>query len=231
MKIWRCRVCGYIHRGETPPLRCPICNAGASKFEEIDEASIPEKQIKKAQTGVGVKSSQFKSEKAGQNRNPGQSVKSTGVISGSSGDTPTSEKIKALLVKHHLHPISVHTPNGILPVVAVLWIGAWIFGYDTFAKAAFINLIFVIAVLPFVVFTGFLEWQKKYNGALTLIFKIKIAAAAMTCLLSVISFIWYISEPNVLSSSMAWLFILINILMLLSVGIAGHIGGKFVFKD
>ncbi len=230
MKIWRCRVCGYIHRGETPPARCPICNAGASKFEEIDEASIPE-QIKKRQTGAGIESSQFKSGKMGQDRNTGQSVKNTGVIPDSSGEMSTFEKIQVLLVKHHLHPISVHTPNGILPLVTILWIGAWIFGYDTFAKAAFISLIFVIAVLPFVVFTGFLEWQKKYNRALTLIFKIKIAAASMTCLFSLISLIWYIVEPDVLNSSTAWLFIMINILMLLSVGIAGHIGGKFVFKD
>lgn len=229
MKVWRCTICGYIHRGDTPPSRCPVCNAGAGKFEEIDEASIPEKQFKMKKTGG--RPSQI---------NPGQVRQDTGserpapeVSSLSQPHTEESvfEKIKALLIRHHLHPISVHTPNGILPVVVILWVVSWISGYEILSKAAFINLVFVIALLPFVIFTGFLEWQRKYKGALTLIFKIKIAAAALTCLLCIISFIWYIVEPDVLGSSNASIFIFINIIMLIAVGIAGHIGGKFVFKD
>lgn len=35
MKKWRCLVCGYIHEGENPPVRCPVCEAPASKFEEV----------------------------------------------------------------------------------------------------------------------------------------------------------------------------------------------------
>jgi len=35
MKKWRCTVCGYIHEGENAPVRCPVCEAPASKFEEI----------------------------------------------------------------------------------------------------------------------------------------------------------------------------------------------------
>ena len=35
MKKWRCRVCGYVHEGPTPPERCPVCGAPASEFEEI----------------------------------------------------------------------------------------------------------------------------------------------------------------------------------------------------
>lgn len=35
MKKWRCTVCGYIHEGENPPVRCPVCEAPASKFEAV----------------------------------------------------------------------------------------------------------------------------------------------------------------------------------------------------
>lgn len=35
MKSWKCTVCGYIHDGETPPEKCPICNVGPEKFMQI----------------------------------------------------------------------------------------------------------------------------------------------------------------------------------------------------
>ena len=35
MKKWRCTVCGYIHNGEEPPEKCPVCGADKSLFEEI----------------------------------------------------------------------------------------------------------------------------------------------------------------------------------------------------
>ncbi len=42
MKVWQCSVCKYIHKGDTPPEKCPICGVEAEKFIEIDEASILE---------------------------------------------------------------------------------------------------------------------------------------------------------------------------------------------
>ena len=29
-----CKVCGYVHEGESAPEECPVCHAPASKFEE-----------------------------------------------------------------------------------------------------------------------------------------------------------------------------------------------------
>jgi len=34
MKKWICTICGYVHEGDTPPEKCPICGAPASKFAE-----------------------------------------------------------------------------------------------------------------------------------------------------------------------------------------------------
>ena len=36
MKKNRCTICGYIHEGETPPDRCPVCDAPASAFEMME---------------------------------------------------------------------------------------------------------------------------------------------------------------------------------------------------
>lgn len=33
IKVWRCRVCGYLCGRETPPEICPICKAGKDRFE------------------------------------------------------------------------------------------------------------------------------------------------------------------------------------------------------
>ncbi|MGP1412052.1 MAG: rubredoxin-like domain-containing protein [Peptoanaerobacter stomatis] len=35
IKSWKCTICGYIHDGETPPEKCPICGYGPEKFMQI----------------------------------------------------------------------------------------------------------------------------------------------------------------------------------------------------
>lgn len=206
MKVWQCTVCKYIHKGDEPPEKCPICGVDASKFIEIDEADIPEKTPKRKQpTPI-----EEKIEAAPQT---------------------LMDKVEALLCKHHAHPISVHAPNGILPAAMVLLVLAWFFKSDLLAKAAMINLIFVITALPFVIYTGMLEWKRKYNSAMTLIFKIKMLAAAITSACCAISIIWYFLDPSILGSMKSMVFLLMNVIMLAAAGIAGHIGGKLVFKD
>lgn len=37
MKKWICEVCGYIHEGDTPPERCPVCGEGKEKFRLLDD--------------------------------------------------------------------------------------------------------------------------------------------------------------------------------------------------
>jgi rubrerythrin len=36
MKKWRCKICGYVHEGENPPDKCPICGATKDRFELIE---------------------------------------------------------------------------------------------------------------------------------------------------------------------------------------------------
>ena len=37
MKKWVCSVCGYVHEGDTPPEKCPVCKQPAEKFNLVDE--------------------------------------------------------------------------------------------------------------------------------------------------------------------------------------------------
>jgi rubredoxin/uncharacterized membrane protein len=242
MKKWQCSVCKYIHTGETPPDKCPVCGVSGNKFillETGDDTGTKEKSSPKAiaqkpdskipdppHTTLVIK--------------PGEHGESVPIKVLGNSDARKSEaqktenfydKITGLMVKHHAHPVSVHMPNGILPAAVVLFILAGILDNSLFEKAGFINLVFVILALPLVLFSGVIEWKKKYNQAFTLIFKIKILAATLTTTACLVSVIWYLLDPLVLSSSKSLIFILVNIIMLASAGVAGHMGGKLVFKD
>jgi rubrerythrin len=35
---WKCRICGYIHEGKTPPAKCPACEHPESHFEVLEES-------------------------------------------------------------------------------------------------------------------------------------------------------------------------------------------------
>ena len=38
MKKYVCAICGYVHTGDEPPAVCPVCGAGADKFNEMAAA-------------------------------------------------------------------------------------------------------------------------------------------------------------------------------------------------
>ena len=40
MSTYKCKVCGYIHKGEAPPKECPVCTEPASSFEKISASNI-----------------------------------------------------------------------------------------------------------------------------------------------------------------------------------------------
>lgn len=226
MKKWKCTICRYVHEGEQPPEKCPICKAPASKFillePEIDEKSKDALRIKELEKQI---------------------VEQKEIIeAGKPKIFKIYKSVQELIVKHHAHPISVHFPNGVLPVAVTFFIIAFLFNSigvesisqfaENFSIAGVFNLFFVVLVIPFVLFAGYVEWIRKYNKAMTSLFVIKIIAAAITTFTAVCNLIWYIIDPEVLlSSSLSWLFILMNIIMIASAGIAGHLGGKLVFKD
>ncbi len=38
MKKFVCTVCGYVHEGNDPPGKCPVCGASSDKFKEVEES-------------------------------------------------------------------------------------------------------------------------------------------------------------------------------------------------
>jgi uncharacterized membrane protein len=137
------------------------------------------------------------------------------------------------MLKHHLHPVSVHIPNGVLPVSVIFIILAVFIESSALQTAALYNMVFVVLTIPFVLFSGYIEWRNRYEGALTHRFIAKIIAAGIVAITSVVAVVWWIMVPDVLqaASSARWVFIALIFIMLIAATIAGYIGGKLVFKD
>ncbi|HUV78679.1 MAG TPA: DUF2231 domain-containing protein [Desulfobacterales bacterium] len=217
MKKWRCTVCGYIHEGEEPPEICPVCGADRSKFVEI---VAEENGEKKSKTKIDPLEPETEAKVA--------------VAPGTTLDPLSKyDRIYQLMVKHHVHPISVHIPNGLLPVSVLFIFLAVIFKFTGLSQAAFYNLIFVVFAMPLVLFSGVIVWQKKYNGAMTTLFLTKMICGGVVSLTAMILVIWSIVDPGVLTLTSTHLvaFLLVNMVMLGAAVTAGFLGGKLVFRD
>ena len=220
MKKWRCSVCGYIHEGDEPPEKCPVCGADKSLFEEIIEEAPAE---------------QPDSEKTEEKATP---------ASGISKDMDPEPEPKTvfgriyqfkiqMMLKHHAHPVSVHIPNGVLPISFILMILSTLTGEASLATAAHINMVFVVLTLPFVLFSGYIEWQQRYKGLRSSRFITKIICACIVTVTSLLLVLWWVIDPGILQTpSLARsAFLFIGLIMLAAAVIAGLIGGKLVFKD
>lgn len=53
MKQWKCMVCGFVHKGETPPDKCPVCGADKSQFILLDETADDEPAQPASAQGAG----------------------------------------------------------------------------------------------------------------------------------------------------------------------------------
>ncbi|NLX19203.1 MAG: rubredoxin-type Fe(Cys)4 protein [Desulfobulbus sp.] len=208
MKKWECTVCGYIHEGEEPPEECPVCLADKSMFVELVEE--PADEEKTASAGAAAKAD-------------------------ASGPSTAQQRLYAFtseqILKHHLHPIMSHTPNGVLPMALVFLLITALFSFSMFDAAVFYSYLFVLLAMPLVLFTGYETWKKRYRGALTPIFKTKIGASVVTVFLLILLTIWRAIDPDIVTepSTGRWFFLGLSIVLVGAVGVAGHMGGKLVF--
>ena len=132
MKKWRCTVCGYIHEGDEPPEKCPVCGADKSKFEELVEESSADTHEQ------AWDSAEISAPKA---KDPRQ------VDLGPAPKTSLGRLYQfaiGQMLKHHAHPISTHVPNGVLPVSFIFIVLATFINAIPFGIAAICNMVFVV---------------------------------------------------------------------------------------
>jgi len=200
MKKWKCSVCNYIHEGEEPPEKCPICGADRDKFVEVTE-------------------------------NSSTSEDNTEIRPVEVAPSTISEKTTAFIIANHIHPITIHGPNGIIPMAVLFLVLAAVLQLPGFGNAAYLSLIFVLLSMPPVLLSGYLTWQKKYKGAKTSVFKIKIASSCVATIILFGLIAWKTARPDILGAASLdrFIFLFWSLVMLAAVGIAGHLGGQLVF--
>ena len=215
---WRCGVCGYVHHADQPPDKCPLCGADKSLFVEIDaegkviggeEETAADASVSSA-IGVGA----------------------TGTAK-AEGASTFFDMLSGLILKFHLHPIHTHFPNGILPVLVVFLGLSIYFKIAVLETAAFFNAIAVLVVLPAVIFTGYIEWQKRYRGIKSAIFITKIVCSLIVLGAVNVLVFWRVIDPGVAAegSPSQLIYFAVAAIALGAAGIAGHLGGKLVFAS
>ncbi|MFC1856945.1 rubredoxin-like domain-containing protein [Thermodesulfobacteriota bacterium] len=205
MRKWECTVCGYIHEGDEPPENCPVCGADKSKFIEITGEKVSPEPPVKARPPLIDETSAY--------------IKIFDVVAG-------------LMAKHHAHPIAVHIPNGVLPLSVLFVLLSVLFHLENFGIAAFYNMLFVFFAMPFVLFSGYVDWKKRLGGNLTRIIITKMICGFVVFVTSGVVVIWQIINPSVAEATSAarWLFLFIHLIMLAAAITAGYFGGKLIFE-
>jgi len=210
-KKWKCTVCGYVQTGNEPPEKCPVCGSDRSQFIEVTE-------------GKPTPSPETSEKPATLQASPETTPKAA---------SEPFDIISRWIYKFHIHPMSVHIPNGLLPVSVFFVFLAILFTFTPLATASYFNMIFVLCAMPVVLYSGYSDWKSRFKGALTRVFKIKMACGGTVTLTALILVLWRTADPMILGQPSAgrWLFLLIHLIMLAAATVAGYYGGKLVFKD
>jgi hypothetical protein len=228
MKKWKCIVCGYIHTGEEPPEKCPVCGAPKSKFIEVTEpdAPTPEPTPAAAPETEPVIDRPEISE-------PAAAAEPAETEPVSPFKDSRYRRLFEMMTRYHGHPISVHIPNGLLPVAVLFICLSALFSIKGMAVAATYNLGVVALSMPLVLFSGWVDWQNRFNGAITNVFIVKIACGIIVSVTAWFLFIWLLVNPAVVTTPQPSrvAFFMINLIMLGAASTAGWYGGKLVFRD
>jgi len=217
---WKCTVCGYIHKEEEAPDPCPVCGSETNLFEGIHDESEPITVVADVPESRPMQPVQLPgpTEKAGVN--PDAHLKNR-----------LYDMVTRLMTKHHAHPISVHIPNGVLPISALFLTLSVFFGCESLATAALWNMVIVVLAMPVVLFSGYNDWQRRYGGHMTQVFQTKIVCGCVVLISSLILTIWLAIDTNLLAAASTGrrFFFFLCLIMVAAAVVAGLMGGKLVF--
>jgi rubredoxin/uncharacterized membrane protein len=232
MKKWKCTVCGYVHTGDEPPDQCPVCGAPKSRFIEVTEPASPQPEppVPIPEQASAPEKVETQAPEATQ---PAAAAQPAAPEPVSPFKDSRYRRLFDLMTKYHGHPISVHIPNGLLPITVLFIVLSALFSLKGMASAATYNLGVVALSMPLVLFFGWVDWQNRFNGAITNVFTVKIACGIIVTVTAWFLFIWLLVNPEVVTTPQPSrvAFFGINLIMLGAAGTAGWYGGKLVFKD
>lgn len=226
-KKWKCTVCGYIHTGLTPPDICPVCGADRSLFVLLpaDEAELIKKPALQA-----VEKTQLIESSPADVSTPEHDALMPEPSTKPSPVSRTFTTITNLMAKLHGHPISVHIPNGVLPVAFLFLLLGIVFDSEKLLLVSHYNLVFVLLAMPLVLFSGYNDWRLRLGGAMTRVIKTKMICGGTVTILSLILVVWRVIDPSILDpwSSGRFIYSSIFAVALVAAAVAGFYGGKLI---
>ena len=225
-KKWKCTVCGYIHTGPEPPDKCPVCGADRSLFVLLEPKVETETEPEQEKPVPPAADKKETSDAPETNKHPPADSKPS-LTSTSPGFYTT---ITTQMSKWHGHPISVHIPNGVLPVAFLFYVLGILFNSDTLLLVSHYNLIFVLISMPMVLFSGYNDWQIRLGGNMTRVIKTKMICGAIVTIVSLILVLWRWVNPDVAEqwSSGRFIFGAFFAIALVAAAVAGFYGGKLI---
>ena len=208
---WECTVCGYIHTGPEPPDKCPVCGADKSLFVKLDSKKDTDESTAEQTAAAPAQQPAADTEHRFFNRD-------------------NYAKISRSLAKLHAHPISVHIPNGVLPLAVLCMCLALLFDCEDLRLVSFYNFVFILLAMPAVLFTGYNDWQLRFGGNMTRVFSTKMVCGAIVTGLSFVVVVWQLFSPDILyaTTGTKFVFILLHLLALAAGAVAGFYGGKLI---
>lgn len=141
---------------------------------------------------------------------------------------PFAKFLKEMKQSFMLHPVAAHFSNGVIPV-AVLYLLLFLPTGNLYFEHTVINLlVIVLLAVPFSFYSGIRDWKRKYKAAKTPVFQKKIRLSILLSVLCVITVSIRIAVPDVMLTKglLSWIFAVSLFLMLPTVVLLGHYGGK-----
>jgi rubredoxin len=225
MKKWKCTVCGYVHTGDEPPEKCPVCGADRSKFIELVEEAPQQDEPGRAALSEATEQQPAPTPDTGSDL-PGNDLPKAA----QTAFQKYYGAVTGLMVKYHAHPITVHIPNGVLPVAILFLVLSMLFQATGLETASFYNMIIVVLVMPKVLFTGYNDWKHRLGGNLTNLILTKMICGSTVFLLGLFLVVWRWVDPMVAlaysQSRMTYLFL--HLVILGAAALAGYLGGTLI---
>ncbi len=136
--------------------------------------------------------------------------------------------IKKIFV--HTHHIASHFTNALWPVGVVLLTSFYLTGKASYESASFYCFMISLMAVPFVFFSGIIDWKQRFKGRSTPIFNHKRIFGVLFMVVSLLIVIWRAFDPSVAypENDMRTIYLLVTYLNMGFVAYLGHLGGKFI---
>ncbi|HHE31204.1 MAG TPA: hypothetical protein ENL07_00825 [Chlorobaculum parvum] len=141
---------------------------------------------------------------------------------------PLAKFLKEMKQSFSLHPIAAHFSNGLIPV-AVLYLLLTLYDGSLFFEHTVVHLLLVtLLAVPFSFYSGIRDWKTKYKGAKAPVFQKKIRLSIVLLVAGVLAAAIRLAVPEVMQTGgpLAWLYVVSLLVMLPTVVLLGHHGGK-----